>query len=69
MKLQILNLETRSPLPQDLSFDPTLESHKRALIVEAAKQLKASEMATFHEESGNLYVTELGRVASHYYIR
>jgi len=37
--------------------------------VEAAKQLKASEMATFHEESGNLYVTELGRVASHYYIR
>ena len=26
-------------------------------------------MARFDERSGNLYVTELGRVASHYYIR
>ena len=27
------------------------------------------KMARFDERSGNLYVTELGRVASHYYIR
>lgn len=27
------------------------------------------QMAVFDERSGNLYVTELGRVASHYYIR
>jgi len=26
-------------------------------------------MARFDERSGQLYVTELGRVASHYYIR
>jgi replicative superfamily II helicase len=26
-------------------------------------------MTRFDERSGNLYVTELGRVASHYYIR
>ena len=26
-------------------------------------------MARFDERSGNLYVTELGRVASHFYIR
>ena len=26
-------------------------------------------MARFEERSGNLYVTELGRVASHFYIR
>ena len=26
-------------------------------------------MARFDEKSGNLYVTELGRVASHFYIR
>ena len=50
-------------------MDPTLESHKRALIVDAAQQLKASQMTVFDERSGNLFVTELGRVASHYYIR
>lgn len=26
-------------------------------------------MARFDEKSGNLYVTELGRVASHFYIK
>ncbi|KAF5832046.1 Sec63 Brl domain-containing protein [Dunaliella salina] len=54
---------------QELATDPSLESHKRTLIVEAARQLKAAQMAVFDERSGNLYVTELGRVASHYYIR
>ena len=60
---------TPSPPCQDLALDPTLESHKRALVVDAAQQLKASQMAVFDERSGNLFVTELGRVASHYYIR
>ncbi len=55
----------RSP-PQ---MDPTLEAHKRALVTQAAAQLKESQMAVFDEKSGNLYVTELGRVASHYYVR
>ncbi|GAX76248.1 hypothetical protein CEUSTIGMA_g3692.t1 [Chlamydomonas eustigma] len=54
---------------QDLALDPTLEAHKRALIVDAAQQLKSSQMTVFDERSGNLFVTELGRVASHYYIR
>lgn len=38
-------------------------------VTEAAKQLEQSKMARFDERSGNLYVTELGRVASHFYIR
>ena len=38
-------------------------------VTEAAKQLEASKMARFDERSGNLYVTEMGRVASHFYIR
>lgn len=109
---------------QELATDPSLEAHKRGLIVEAARQLKAAQvprgpglccqgraaclrcvpvqrqpawcfvpaacsamrmhararahallccivvqMAVFDERSGNLYVTELGRVASHFYIR
>ena len=50
-------------------MDPTLEQHKRSLVIGATKTLKASQMAVYDDKSGNLYVTELGRVASHYYIR
>lgn len=53
----------------ELAADPALESHKRALVTEAAKQLKACQMAVFDDKSGNLYVTELGRVASHFYVK
>ena len=41
---------------------------RRTLITDAAKELEKSKMARFDERSGNLYVTELGRVASHFYI-
>jgi len=30
--------------PQELATDPALESHKRGLIVDAAKQLKAAQV-------------------------
>ena len=39
------------------------------LIREAARALDRSRMIRFDERSGNMYVTELGRVASHYYLR
>jgi hypothetical protein len=45
------------------------QAYKKSLIQTAAAQLKTSQMAVYDERSGNLYVTELGRVASHYYIR
>ena len=38
-------------------------------MTDAARELERSKMARFDEKSGNLYVTELGRVASHFYIR
>ncbi len=38
-------------------------------MTDAARELERSKMARFEERSGNLGVTELGRVASHYYIR
>lgn len=38
-------------------------------MVNAARSLRDSQMAVFDERSGALYVTELGRVASHFYIR
>lgn len=52
-----------------LQADPALTAYSRDIIVSAAKQLHAAKMAVFDERSGNLFVTELGRVASHFYIR
>ena len=42
---------------------------RRTLVSDAARELEKSKMARFDEKSGNLYVTELGRVASHFYIK
>ncbi len=47
----------------------TNRHRRRKLITDAARELHSCHMARFDERSGNLYVTELGRVASHYYIR
>jgi activating signal cointegrator complex subunit 3 len=49
--------------------DPSLNDRKKRMIVAAASQLKACEMAVYDERSGALYVSELGRVASHFYIK
>jgi len=56
------------PIPC-LQADPVLTAYSCDLITNAAKQLHAAKMAVFDERSGNLFVTELGRVASHFYIR
>jgi activating signal cointegrator complex subunit 3 len=56
-------------LPVLLQADPTLTQYGRDVIVEAARQLHAAKMAVFDERTGNMFVTELGRVASHFYIR
>ncbi|EJK66375.1 hypothetical protein THAOC_12711, partial [Thalassiosira oceanica] len=39
------------------------------LAIEAAKLLDERKMVRFNPESGNLAVTNMGRVASHFYIR
>jgi len=49
--------------------DPTLRGRSRELAIEAAKVLDERKMARYNPESGNLAVTNLGRVASHFYIR
>lgn len=53
---------------EELSMDRSLEGVRRRLIIEAARELERCKMSRFDEKSGNLYITELGRVASHYYI-
>ncbi|KAK9868384.1 hypothetical protein WJX84_004044 [Apatococcus fuscideae] len=54
---------------EEISADPRLEGHRIKLITDAARELERCKMARFDENSRNLYVTELGRVASHYYIK
>jgi activating signal cointegrator complex subunit 3 len=63
----------RNPISYGVTWDehkrdPMLELKRVELISQAAKRLDACHMSRFDEVSGNLAVTDLGRVASHYYI-
>lgn len=49
--------------------DPTLSLKQRALVADAARSLDKAKMMRFDEKSGNFYCTELGRIASHFYIQ
>jgi len=49
--------------------DPTLRGRSRELVVEAAKLLDERKMVRYNSDSGNLAVTNLGRVACIFYIR
>ena len=54
---------------EDAQDDPGLTSRRRELVCEAARQLDRARMVRYDSRSGNLYQTEQGRVASHFYIR
>ena len=63
----------RNPLAYGMGFDateddPLLEQRRLQLVLDAAKRLGHCQMVRLDERSGNLAVTDLGRVASHYYI-
>lgn len=49
--------------------DPTLLNRSRELAIEAAKLLDENKMVRYNSDSGNIAVCNLGRVASHFYIR
>ncbi|KAL6995088.1 activating signal cointegrator 1 complex subunit [Sarracenia purpurea var. burkii] len=49
--------------------DPSLTLKQRALVADAARALDKAKMMRFDEKSGNFYCTELGRIASHFYIQ
>jgi activating signal cointegrator complex subunit 3 len=63
----------RNPLAYGLTHeerfeDPQLEKKRLQLITTAAQVLDNCMMARYDPRSGNLAVTDLGRIASHYYI-
>lgn len=46
-----------------------MSSKQRSLVTDAARSLDKAKMMRFDEKSGNFYCTELGRIASHFYIQ
>ncbi|XP_071902326.1 DExH-box ATP-dependent RNA helicase DExH14 isoform X2 [Coffea arabica] len=54
---------------EEVIADPTLSMKQRALVADAARALDKAKMMRFDEKSGNIYCTELGRIASHFYIQ
>ncbi|KYQ96787.1 DEAD/DEAH box helicase [Tieghemostelium lacteum] len=53
----------------ELARDRQLVEFRRNLIIKAAKRLEECKMIRFDEVSENFALTELGRIASHYYIK
>eukprot|EP01119_Soliformovum_irregulare_P015903 TRINITY_DN4546_c1_g1_i2.p1 TRINITY_DN4546_c1_g1~~TRINITY_DN4546_c1_g1_i2.p1 ORF type:complete len:1649 (-),score=558.98 TRINITY_DN4546_c1_g1_i2:15-4961(-) len=52
----------------DLLYDEELDQKRREFITIAARTLDSCRMIRFEEATGSFYSTDLGRVASHYYI-
>jgi activating signal cointegrator complex subunit 3 len=52
----------------ELESDPQLATRKRKLVEQSLRLLDESQMVSFDPKSGNLYTTNVGRTASHYYL-
>ncbi|KAG7233189.1 hypothetical protein INR49_007395 [Caranx melampygus] len=50
-------------------MDPSLELYRKDLVVESARKLDKARMIRFEERTGYFASTDLGRTASHFYIR
>ncbi|KAF7655892.1 hypothetical protein LDENG_00048920 [Lucifuga dentata] len=50
-------------------MDPSLELYRKELVMEAGRKLDKARMIRFEERTGYFAATDLGRTASHFYIR
>ncbi|EDW80628.1 uncharacterized protein Dwil_GK11465 [Drosophila willistoni] len=53
----------------ELQKDPTLEARRRALIMSASMNLDKARMMRFNQRTMDMNITDLGRTASHFYIK
>lgn len=53
----------------DVMEDPTLERRRKELIHDAAMRLDKAKMVRYNVRTGDLNVTDLGRTASHFYVK
>eukprot|EP00049_Salpingoeca_infusionum_P026339 m.25168 g.25168 ORF g.25168 m.25168 type:complete len:2051 (-) comp8684_c0_seq1:141-6293(-) len=61
--------QTYGLTPKDLKKDPTLRAHRTKLILTASQQLDDARMIRFQTSTGYLSATDMGRTASHFYIK
>ncbi|KAG8582318.1 hypothetical protein GDO81_008009 [Engystomops pustulosus] len=50
-------------------MDPFLEKHREQLVIEVGRKLDKTRMIRFEERTGFFSSTDMGRTASHFYIR
>ena len=53
----------------DVEDDPSLDAKRRQLIHTSAMALDKARMIRYNERTGDLNITDLGRTASHFYIK
>ncbi|KAF7411272.1 hypothetical protein HZH66_000168 [Vespula vulgaris] len=66
MKLNCLQYGISYPTIAD---DPNLEKKRKELIDAAAKALDKAKMIRYNIQTGDVNTTDLGRIASHYYLK
>ncbi|XP_050739858.1 activating signal cointegrator 1 complex subunit 3-like [Eriocheir sinensis] len=54
---------------KDAQHDPTLEVYRKMLLTKASRELDKARMVRFDEATGYLHITDMGRVASQFYIK
>ncbi|CAN6285195.1 unnamed protein product [Urochloa humidicola] len=54
---------------EEVLGDPSMGAKQRTFIIDAARALDKAKMMRYDEKSGNFYCTELGRIASHFYLQ
>ncbi|EZA54919.1 Activating signal cointegrator 1 complex subunit [Ooceraea biroi] len=64
-----LNFQAYGMVHQTLLEDFNLEKRRRELVDVAAKALDKAQMIRYDVRTGDLGVTDLGRIASHYYLK
>ena len=53
----------------ELGADPMLDSFRTDLIKNTARQLDSARMLRYDQSTGYLFPTDLGRTASHFYVK
>lgn len=53
----------------ELQQDPTLEAKRKALVISSAMSLDKARMIRFNQRTMDFNITDLGRTASHFYIK
>lgn len=64
-----LNFQAYGLVFQDLQNDPNLEKRRKDLVDCAAKALDKARMVRYDMRTGDLSATDMGRIASHYYLK